>query len=212
VTELLPEDKLNLCIDLSHLSSFVALNGARHLAGQFGIELNWLPLVKLSARSTGKVQVDDPLGEYKARRARAKKMFADRELERVSVLLGISAENGQTQFDPTAASEGLILLKEADASQQVCWHYVEAIYSAAFRKNQPIETSDQVASVLNSLDIVLPEKNDTSRKLAEIQAALLEAGIFDSPTFVYQGERYLGRQHLPLLNWILGGRKGVPPV
>lgn len=212
MTDLLPEDKLNLCIDFSNLSSYVALTGTRLLVDQTGIELNWLPLIKLSTRSTGKNQEGDPLAEYKARRARARRGFAERELQRDCDLLELPVNSGSVQFDQTAVAMGLLLLRGADASQHQYWQYAEEIFSAAFRQNQPIEHNDRVAELIHSLGITSSPVERSSGRLAEIQEELLDAGIFDSPTFVYKGERYLGRQHFPLLKWILKGRNGLPPV
>ncbi len=51
-----------------------------------------------------------------------------------------------------------------------------------------------------------------TNNLRKIQEELLESGIFDSPAYHYEGERFQGRQHLPLLRWLMGGRQGAPPV
>ncbi len=46
----------------------------------------------------------------------------------------------------------------------------------------------------------------------EIQNAALEAGIFDVPSYLIDGEIFLGRQHLPMIRWLLSDRRGQPPV
>jgi len=76
----------------------------------------------------------------------------------------------------------------------------------------PIADLDEITLLLKSLEIIPALAIDRSEKLVEIQGQLLEAGIFESPTFVFKGERFLGRQHLPLLSWMLQGRIGRPPV
>ncbi len=46
----------------------------------------------------------------------------------------------------------------------------------------------------------------------EIQNAALEAGIFDVPSYLIDGEIFLGRQHLPMIRWLLSDQRGQPPV
>jgi len=212
MNDLLSEDKLNLCVDFSSLANYVALPGTRQLVDECEIELNWVPFVKTAKKSPGKTQAGDPLLEYKARRARARKMFADKELQRECELLGIPVEAGGTKFDQRAAAMGLLLLREADADQSQYWQYVEAIFSAAFRDLRPVEDLDEIAGLLKSLGVMLSLPLDRSEELAETQDQILEAGVFESPTFILKGERFLGRQHLPLLTWMLKGRIGLPPV
>jgi 2-hydroxychromene-2-carboxylate isomerase len=212
MSKLFPENMLTLCIDFSSLSGYVALSGTRRLVDECQLELNWIPVIKLTSRSAGKIQADDPLAEYKARRARARKMFSERELERDCALLDISIEGGKTQYDHTYAACGLLLLREADANQHQYWQYVEAVYSAAFREQHPIDSANKAAELVESSGFPSSQIDNMSVRLKDMQEELLEAGVFDSPTFVYEGERFLGRQHLPLLTWMLKGRQGTPPV
>ena len=43
-------------------------------------------------------------------------------------------------------------------------------------------------------------------------AALREAGIFDVPAYVIEREIFFGRQHLPMVRWLLSGKAGEPPI
>ena len=44
------------------------------------------------------------------------------------------------------------------------------------------------------------------------QRALREAGVFQTPTYLLEGEPFVGRQHLPLLRWRLAGGRGPVPI
>jgi 2-hydroxychromene-2-carboxylate isomerase len=48
--------------------------------------------------------------------------------------------------------------------------------------------------------------------LEQTQQRLGEAGVFDVPAYLLGDEVFLGRQHLPMLQWILTGRRGEPPL
>ena len=40
---------------------------------------------------------------------------------------------------------------------------------------------------------------------------MFDAGIFGVPGYVLEGEYYFGREHLPMVRWMLTGRKGASP-
>ena len=41
---------------------------------------------------------------------------------------------------------------------------------------------------------------------------LLEQGLLSAPAFVLEEEIFHGREHLPLIRWMLEGSGGTPPV
>ena len=49
------------------------------------------------------------------------------------------------------------------------------------------------------------------RQMAAVGDAANELGIFDVPSFALPDEFVMGRQHLPYLRWVLGGRVGNAP-
>ena len=69
MSSLLTEGELTVCLDFSHLPSYLALAGLETLVKETGIELNWLPLSRQSpartaagtTASTTKTQDVDPL-------------------------------------------------------------------------------------------------------------------------------------------------------
>ena len=203
---LIPSQQLTYCLNFNSLQTFLSLEGTKSLAIETGCDVNFLPLVSgIGNVARDSEKPDDPLAVYKARRARARTLFSDRELRRDCTRLGISEENGRLTFDPTPAALGLAYLKQTEAPQQTCWEYVESVFSIAFKDGGLVDHS-AIADLLGDGY----KRNDSL--LSEIQGALEEAGIFASPGYLYEGERFHGRQHLPLLRWIVSGRHGSPPV
>ena len=41
---------------------------------------------------------------------------------------------------------------------------------------------------------------------------LRSAGLFQVPAYVVEDEVFYGRQHLPMIGWILDGRSGPVPI
>lgn len=205
---------LTICIDFSNLSTYVALLETKKLVDDFALEVHWLPLVKSGANRTSKSGDDGPMAAYKARRADAREKFAREELLRNCRYLDISEELGSREFDTTYLAQGLLWLEEVDVSAGDYWRYMDTVFAAMFREQQVIETADQIIHLLDQSGVAVSGVSDFLGKneLPAVQEKLLQGGVFESPTFIYQGERYLGRQHHPLLRWILGGKEGQAPV
>ncbi len=212
--ESFPGSGLTLCVDFNSLTTYLALTETRRLVDDMQVEVHFLPLVRAPHRFSIPINNDDPLAGYKARRARARKMFADRELQRNCERLGISVDQGGIAFDPTHAAVGLLWLKQIQANAENYWHYTEAVFSAAFRGQKPMEDVSLIRDLLAQVHLSTTGFSDfvATNNLRRIQEELLESGIFDSPAYHYEGERFQGRQHLPLLRWLMGGRQGPPPV
>jgi hypothetical protein len=47
---------------------------------------------------------------------------------------------------------------------------------------------------------------------AELAALLRDRGVSGVPCYLVEDEVFLGRQHLPMIRWILGGRRGPGPI
>jgi 2-hydroxychromene-2-carboxylate isomerase len=48
--------------------------------------------------------------------------------------------------------------------------------------------------------------------LEQLAEALRAQGVFGVPSYLVEGEYFLGRQHLPMIAWILAGRGGRIPI
>lgn len=213
INEPMSNSGLTLCIDLNNLSTYVCLFEIRKLVDDFGLEVHCLPLIKSPAIQPPR-EGEDPLAQYKARRAAAREKHARRELERNCSYLDITTDQGCREFDSTCVSAGLLWLEETGATAADYWRYIQTVFTSAFKDNQPVESAAEVSALL---DLSRSDRHGFSdflkgNELARLQEMLLESGVFESPTIIYEGERYLGRQHHPLLRWILGGRKGSPPI
>ncbi len=203
---LFPADRLTCCIDFSSLETWLSIEPTRRLQVETGVGIHFLPLLR-KPRTVVKDPGtdDDPLAVYKARRARARREFSQRELERSCEHLGITPEQGRFTFDPEPAASVLLQLCRQETDAGMIWDFVESVFSMAFRENR--EVDGRAISGIPGM----PMPGDPNQ-LDLVQAGLEEAGIFLSPAYVYSGEIFQGRQHLPLLRWMMSGREGEPPV
>ncbi len=46
----------------------------------------------------------------------------------------------------------------------------------------------------------------------QLQLDLRQAGVFSVPAYLIDADIFMGRQHLPMIRWILSDRRGEPPI
>lgn len=213
-------------INLCSLSSWLSLAGLKEIQQGTGVTIHWQPMLKLLGNVTPPPKTDDPLADFKNRRAQARQQFLDAEHKRVCERLQITEAAGASEYDTLHVSLGLDWLTDqagshAEITVQTFFDYMEAVFAAHYRDSQNLESLEAAAGLLsNVLPKSLKAKIDSFHQFVEARAEtlrnsadeLLEAGILYSPAFVVEQEIFHGRQHLPLIAWMLKGRQGPPPV
>jgi len=95
--------------------------------------------------------------------------------------------------------------------------YIEAAFLKTFRDAADVESFSGLTAVLAAAGI---QATDGLAQFVKSEAPGLEAsreeildtGVFNAPAFVLDGEIFHGREHLPLVKWMLTGKQGIPPV
>jgi 2-hydroxychromene-2-carboxylate isomerase len=103
-----------------------------------------------------------------------------------------------------------------EQGQDVLRAYTRGVYAPFWRRELDIESPAEIERVLRESGAAVggfrawAEGEGRSRHEAE-QRAVVDAGIFGVPAFVVGGEWYWGREHLPRVRWLLGGKRGSAP-
>jgi len=217
ISDWIDDDVLTICVDMSGLPGYLAVDPTRAMADELGVEIQWLPLTsgldRYSARTPNE-DPDDPLAAYKARRRRARDRYARLELERNCQRLNLSIEQGSRLFDPAAAAIALLWARKCEQDPAI---FVREVFEAGFRRGEPVEEPGAIKKLLAICNVPLDgfdEYRETvaGTELDSLQTLLIDTGAFISPAYLYKGERFLGREHLPLICWYLSGQKDPPPV
>ncbi len=217
ISDWVHDDRLTVCVDFRTLGGFLAVEPTRTLGEELGVTIDWLPLtagVENYQGGTAGENADDPLAEYKVRRRRARERYFHREMERNCERLGISAERGSRTFDSGLAATGLLWVRKCGANPT---GYVREVFELAFKRALSVEEPRNIEKVLEGCGVPRNGfaeycESTGGAELESLQKLLADEGVFKSPGYLYKGERFLGREHLPLLRWYLGGREGPPPV
>jgi 2-hydroxychromene-2-carboxylate isomerase len=210
---------MTIYINFSELPSWLMLEPLKKLCEKTQVDLTWKPMISCLGNVAGsnlKPGQVDPLAIYMARRADARHKAAKRENERMCERLGITPGQGERKIDPLYLSLGIDWLTSQRAELQVFLTYIEAAFLKTFRDGADVES-------LSGLQVVLGEsgfrsagldhfvENEAS-DLAAAREEIMDSGVFNAPAFVVEGEIFHGREHLPLIQWMLAGKQGIPPV
>ncbi|MCS5585814.1 MAG: hypothetical protein NZ777_20165 [Pseudomonadales bacterium] len=210
---------MTIYVNFAELPSWLMLAPLKNLCAEVKVDLSWKPMLSSLGNVAGsnlKPGADDPLAIYKARRADARHKAAKRENERMCGMLGIKPGQGKRKINPLYLSLGMAWLTNQGAELQQYLSYVETAFLKTFRDGADVES-------LSSLKVVLEESGFRTAGLdhfveneaPDLEAAgeeIMDSGVFNAPAFVVDGEIFHGREHLPLIQWMLAGKQGLPPV
>jgi 2-hydroxychromene-2-carboxylate isomerase len=54
--------------------------------------------------------------------------------------------------------------------------------------------------------------DDGPHELESVHVELAGAGVWNAPAYLVGGELFIGRQHLPMVEWLARGRPDAPPI
>ncbi len=204
--------RLSVMLDIRHPTAYLALHPAAALAGELGIEINWLPLVGPPLLPPSTPGSEDDRGT-RHRRSRAQAIA--RDIETYAEVQGLVLRDYYRDPDPAALNLAWLWVRDHHRDRLVPW------LAEAFRAYWALEldpSSDEaVAGLIDSLDLdgseFLSWCIDDGPPAASLLAdELRERGLFGVPCYVVEDEVFLGRQHLPMIRWILDGRRGPVPI
>ena len=103
-----------------------------------------------------------------------------------------------------------------EQSQHVLRSYIGRVYEPFWKRELDIEDPSVIVSMLRNAGAevsgFLDYLHGAGRRLHDTtQAAIFDAGIFGVPSYVIDGELFFGREHLPMVRWLLSGRVGRAP-
>jgi 2-hydroxychromene-2-carboxylate isomerase len=199
---------LRVLLDLRNPLSYLALGPTRALAAELGIEVDWLPLTAPPLNPPSQPAPDDDRG-VRHRRSRAQALA--RDIETYAAAQGLVIRDYYRAPDTEPASRAWLWLREQHPKQLP--DFLEALFRGYWEGKLDPSREDAVAALLERAGVpgagLAAEGATATRELA---AACEERGWFQAPGFVVEDEVFYGRQHLPMIRWILEGRSGPVPI
>ena len=211
------DSPLIVYLDFKSPYAYLAKDPSGQLEHDFGIAIDWRPLTLDIPSFLGSAKVNDAgkvVEENRTPRQWQGVRYAYMDAKRYARLNNILIYGPQKIWDSSLASIGMLWARQA--GRGVLRAYMDIVYERFWQRELDIEDADVVAAVIAEaggdgheyLDYLAGEGR---AEHGDLQAGLHDAGVFGVPSYVLDGEIFFGREHLPAVRWILGGRCGPAP-
>lgn len=198
-----PTKPLAVVLDIKDPHSYLAKDPTYALADEMDVDIDWLPFVSRPLRR------HSARGEDRGSRHRAfRAAYIERSIARYAGVRGITIRNIYRAPDSSLACLGMLAAKAH--SEAALRKYLDLAFRQYWEDDLDIEDPDSVSRLLSDAGVV--EFDFDSARLKALQDSLSLAGVLETPAYLLAGEVFLGRAHLPMIRWLLGGRAGPPPI
>jgi 2-hydroxychromene-2-carboxylate isomerase len=199
-------ESLTVYVDLKSPYAYLALAPTRALAAEHGVAIDWLPYVLDIPSYLGSARLDPATGEVlESERSEAqwrKVRYAYMDVRRQANRAGLVVRGTQKIWSTELASIALLYAKER-APERVD-AFLDASFAPFWRRELDAERADVLVAKLREagVDARAFEAFAASAGRERLDAVMREAharGVFGVPSFLWKGELFWGREHLPLI-------------
>lgn len=188
--------RIDVAIDFTSADSFLALDPVIELARELETDLWFQPFRVRQNPVPRKLPNEGDAQRHRRLRAEYRKM----DSRRYAKIRGLELRANPSGVDPTLAHLGLILAND----EGVGLEFSRSVFDKFWKGELNLACEDAIASELLVHGIRRTESlHDTLPQLASLRRKLLAKGVFSVPTFLLGPERYIGRQHLPMIRDLL---------
>ncbi len=203
---------LRVCIDFKNPYCYLALEPTLALASELDLEVEWLPFVARPVLPPPPASAGDDRG---ARHLRFRGEYEAGALERYARMRGLVIEDIYRYPDSSVASIGLLWVSRQSADVQT--RFVESVFGRYWRQALDLAEVDALTAVMTEVGADLSGWSDYllgqgPRDLLALRSELGSAQLFHVPSYLVEDEIFLGREHLPMIRWLLTDRQGQPPI
>jgi 2-hydroxychromene-2-carboxylate isomerase len=208
--------RLAVYIDLKSPYAFIALEPTRDMARVAGVEIDWRPFTLdiPSYLGSAKLASDGKQVESASRTAQqwSGVRYAYRDARRYANLTGKTLRGTVKIWDSSRAAIAMLWAKQRGGFDR----FVDVTYAAFWKRELDIDDWSVLERALVESDVDVAGFRDWAegpgRELHdETNRAAFDAGVYGVPTYLVEDEMWFGREHLPRVAWILGGRDGPAP-
>lgn len=201
-----------VCIDFVNPKAYLALAPTFALEDELGVHFDWLPMRVSAPTRPAAAQPNEDRGT-RHRRMRAE--YNDMDMRRYARVYGIELGDPYRSEDPTIAAIGLAWARRAPHAARR--RYVQGVFERFWGGRLDIEDPAAMEAVLREAAVDTTGWRDYVADAGRVEfertcAALRGRGVFDVPAYLVDGDLFFGRQHLPMIRWLLDGKRGEAPL
>ena len=193
---------IELAFDFTSAASLLAFKPACVLADDLGVAIDWLPF-PTQARAPAPANENETVSE---RHLRVRADYVARDTARYAEAQGVEMNRDAQGVDSALACAGCLWANRHGVGRA----YMERTLLPFWAARLDLEDAAAIAGVL--ADLGVPEFGYDAGELTAHKAALEERGVFNVPTFLVADQQFVGRQHLPMIRWLLTGQEGPGPL
>jgi len=206
---------LAVYIDLKSPYAFIAIGPTRAMAARLGIEIDWRPFTLDIPSYLGSARLDKR-GRVVAQNRTAQQWtgvrYAYRDARRYAALRNKALRGTEKIWDSSFAGIAMLWAKRHGCFDA----FVDEAYPPFWRRELDIEDVSVLETTLGRAGVDTAGFRDfvAGPGRAEhdaLNAAAFDAGVFGVPTYLVGDELWFGREHLPRVEWLLGGQEGPAP-
>ena len=211
---MIKEESLTVCIDFKNPEAYLAWAPTCAFAKAQNIEIDWQPFVGPHPKVPERVQPNHKTNRGTTHR-RMRFEYRQQNTIRYSSNPGLTQAELNRKIDSEPAALGLLWCQRV--SQRCTELFIGIVFAACWQQKVDIADLQVILNAIEEAGAGIEHfdsfLNDAGpHKLAEIRDELKEHGVFDTPFYLLQGESFLGRQHLPMIQWLLSKKQGVKPI
>ena len=189
--------------DFTNAASLLAFKPTYALADELGVNVELLPF-PTEVRETPPDRSDETVG---ARHARVRTAYVTADTARYARWQGIELNRDATGVDSTVACAGCLWAGRVGAARDYAARVLAEFWAGRLELDP-----EPLADVLDDLGAPGFLGYDYGRDLEEHKAEVASRGVYNVPTYVVDGQHFVGRQHLPMIRWLLCGSEGPGPL
>ena len=204
-------------IDFKSPYAYIAKDPTYAMLDDLGIDADWRPITLDIPSYLGSARLDAQGKVAESNRTQEQwsgVRYAYADARRYAKLRGLTLRGTVKIWDSSLAHIGMMWAKQQ--SQRVLRDYIGRVYEPFWKRELDIEAPAVISRVLHEAgaDVAGFEDYRHGPGRAQhdaMQAAIFDAGIFGVPSYVVNGELFFGREHLPMVRWLLSGQHGAAP-
>ncbi len=203
---------LVVCLDLLSPQSALALEPTRGFVASEGVSVDWVPVAAPRLRPPSEPGPDDDRSILH-RRFRAQAVARDLQVYAAAQGMELHEPYREGRAD---AGHAAWLWVRGEAPERLP-ELLGALFRATWSRALDPDDEAAVGAGLDALGLDGAafrrwRRAHGARALDEAATAVAERGVTQAPTYLVEDELFWGRQHLPMIQWILEGRSGPIPI
>ena len=225
---------LIIYIDLKSPYAYLSIDPTRKMLMELGVVADWRPFVLDIPSYLGSAKLAKG-GKKVAKQNRTEEQwsgvkYAYFDCRRYANLSNKTIRGTVKIWNTDLPAIGMLWLKSFTDLAEQCFQgsllerYIDAIYESFWKRELDVEDFSMILRVLEQIDAPIDGflkyvQGEGAALNAQLQKSAFDEGIFGVPTFILpnesvidpQHEKFFGRENLPRIGWLLGGRQGPTP-